>query len=243
MAEHTTSCPFCKMEMTVEEAHLGLQADCPGCGREFTLSIEDSAPPPPPLRMPTPTAADLRPLGSVQAQLQETLPERMQANHKLAGRSCPGCARKINLDEEVFNCPKCKQTMHLHCYESRQSCASKRCQEAKTMADAPPVQLGDNPEIRRPTATTSATRGRGERRREERPSKPGKRPKPAGNPADDNLDGGEILFGIICAGLACIVSIVWMIQGKKKGLKLFCISLIAQIVWTILRVLATGSIE
>jgi hypothetical protein len=32
------------------------------------------------------------------------------------------------------------------------------------------------------------------------------------------LSGSEIVFGLLCSGLACIFGLVWLIQGKPKGL-------------------------
>lgn len=51
---------------------------------------------------------------------------------------------------------------------------------------------------------------------------------------DTDLTAAEWLVAILCANIGCIVSIVWMIQGKPKGTKMFAVSLCAQIVWTVL---------
>jgi predicted RNA-binding Zn-ribbon protein involved in translation (DUF1610 family) len=37
-------------------------------------------------------------------------------------------------------------------------------------------------------------------------------------PEDEELAGSEIVFGLLCSGLACIFGLVWLIQGKPKGL-------------------------
>jgi hypothetical protein len=52
----------------------------------------------------------------------------------------------------------------------------------------------------------------------------------------DNLTVGEWVVAILCSGIGCIVGIVWMIQGKPKGKKMFLISLCVQIFWVIVRV-------
>ncbi len=56
-------------------------------------------------------------------------------------------------------------------------------------------------------------------------------------PDDENLSGGEWAFCILCAGIACIVGIVYAIQGKPKGMKMVGISFAAAVVWNILNVL------
>ena len=54
--------------------------------------------------------------------------------------------------------------------------------------------------------------------------------------ADSNLSGGEWAVGIICSGIGCICGIVWMIQGKPKGLKMLGVSLAAAFFWNIINV-------
>ena len=54
---------------------------------------------------------------------------------------------------------------------------------------------------------------------------------------DDNLSGGEWALGILCSGIACIMGIVWMIQGKPKGIKLLGLSLVVQAVVFVVQML------
>ena len=49
---------------------------------------------------------------------------------------------------------------------------------------------------------------------------------------EENLSGGDIAVGLICSGIGCIAGIVWMIQGKPKGLKMTCISFVMAIFWS-----------
>ncbi|MFC1479699.1 hypothetical protein ACFL6F_03795, partial [Planctomycetota bacterium] len=57
---------------------------------------------------------------------------------------------------------------------------------------------------------------------------------------DDKLTVVEILICIFCAGIACIVGFVYVIQGKKKGWKMILISIIAAVVWTLIRLAVQG---
>jgi len=52
---------------------------------------------------------------------------------------------------------------------------------------------------------------------------------------DENLSVGEWVLAILCSGIACIVGIVWMIQGKPKGKKLFFVSLAVQGFWIVVQ--------
>lgn len=49
-------------------------------------------------------------------------------------------------------------------------------------------------------------------------------------PGDDDLTGGEWVLAILCSGIGCIIGIVWMIQGKPKGKKMFFVSLAVQLI-------------
>lgn len=62
---------------------------------------------------------------------------------------------------------------------------------------------------------------------------------------DSDLTTGEMVLAILCSGIGCIVGIVWMIQGKPKGKKMFFVSLIANFLWrgvfAIIQTLAANS--
>jgi hypothetical protein len=52
-------------------------------------------------------------------------------------------------------------------------------------------------------------------------------------PEAESLSTGDILVGLLCSGIGCIAGLVWMIQGKPKGLKMVGLSLMANIFWAI----------
>ncbi|MGD9632027.1 MAG: hypothetical protein AB7G28_15275 [Pirellulales bacterium] len=62
-----------------------------------------------------------------------------------------------------------------------------------------------------------------------------KEAKSKGSPGDDDLSTGEWVLAIICSGIGCIMGIIWMIQGKPKGKKMFLVSFCMQIVWGLVR--------
>jgi hypothetical protein len=55
---------------------------------------------------------------------------------------------------------------------------------------------------------------------------------------DEELTTGEIAFGILCSGIACILGLVWVVQGKQKGWKLVGIAFVSQVVIGFLRAMA-----
>ena len=52
---------------------------------------------------------------------------------------------------------------------------------------------------------------------------------------DADLSVGEWVVAIVCSGIGCIMGIIWMIQGKPKGKKMFLVSLCMQFIWGVLR--------
>jgi predicted RNA-binding Zn-ribbon protein involved in translation (DUF1610 family) len=62
-------------------------------------------------------------------------------------------------------------------------------------------------------------------------------------PGDEALSGGEIMFGVLCSGIGCIVGVVWMIQGKPKGLKLFGLSIVMSVVWSVVRAFLSQAVK
>ncbi len=51
---------------------------------------------------------------------------------------------------------------------------------------------------------------------------------------DESLTGSEIAIGIICSVVGCIAGLVWMIQGKPKGLKMVGLAIVADIVKSVI---------
>jgi hypothetical protein len=48
---------------------------------------------------------------------------------------------------------------------------------------------------------------------------------------DSELSGGEWALCILCGGIACIVGIVYLIQGKTKGGKMIGLGLLFSFLW------------
>lgn len=57
---------------------------------------------------------------------------------------------------------------------------------------------------------------------------------------DDDLSASEWIFSILCGSIACIVGIVWLIQGKKKGGKMILVALVSQAILGLIQALAAA---
>ncbi|HWB10719.1 MAG TPA: hypothetical protein VG826_15930 [Pirellulales bacterium] len=49
------------------------------------------------------------------------------------------------------------------------------------------------------------------------------------------LETTDWVLAALCSGIACIVGIVWLVQGKQKGLKMVGISLMFAFFWNVVR--------
>jgi predicted RNA-binding Zn-ribbon protein involved in translation (DUF1610 family) len=58
---------------------------------------------------------------------------------------------------------------------------------------------------------------------------------------DDDMTGAEWVVALICSGIGCILGVVWMIQGKPKGKKMFLVSLGAGLFWSAVRAMIESS--
>lgn len=52
---------------------------------------------------------------------------------------------------------------------------------------------------------------------------------------ESNLESIDWILAGLCSGIACIIGIFWLIQGKPKGLKMIGVSLLFILVWNVVR--------
>jgi len=169
---------------------------------------------------------------------------------------CPGCGRTLSVPTESggqdFTCNSCNTVMTVPLFEAAPPAEQPPMQMQQVtqeeLLDPVPVPEAPNPAAkpvdtsgpRRPCPmcgeqiSTKALKCRfcGEVLDPDLEALSNK-PNP-----DDNLTSSEWVFGILCSGIACITSIVWMIQGKKKGAKLLAVSLVTQFVFAIFQAMA-----
>ncbi|HYG75184.1 MAG TPA: RING finger protein [Planctomycetota bacterium] len=175
-------------------------------------------------------------------------PERMKANKALLGRTCPSCSVAIELGDDVCNCQSCGSTMHQACREKAGACGHPACPSQPKLASAAAIGTV----VSAPAGDTKECVSCGEQIQkkarvcrfcgeyQDPVDRERQKKLQAGADDDENLTGAEIAFGILCGGIACIMAIVWMVQGKKKGGKLLLISLVSQAVFTLIRLAAEG---
>jgi len=157
--------------------------------------------------------------------------------------NCPACGKRTQAPEELAGkkarCPLCKDVI-------RVPAGPDDAEDAPLAEAAPPRPSarrsteGEGDERRRPCPMCGemireeAVRcrfcgeefdGTGTRRRRRR----------SRSDVDSEMSGGEWVLAILCSGIGCIVGIVYMIQGKPKGAKMFGVSLGMVVFWNIIR--------
>lgn len=65
----------------------------------------------------------------------------------------------------------------------------------------------------------------------------------SGDDSDDDMSTGDWLAAVFCSGIACIVGLVWMIQGKPKGLKMVGASILSAFLWNVMNILMQMAAE
>jgi predicted RNA-binding Zn-ribbon protein involved in translation (DUF1610 family) len=61
--------------------------------------------------------------------------------------------------------------------------------------------------------------------------------------SDEDLSTGDKVVAVLCSGIGCIMGIVWMIQGKPKGKKMFGFSIAMNAFWVVVRIILQTATE
>ena len=153
---------------------------------------------------------------------------------------CPSCGKKTKAPDEMAGkrarCPLCKEIIQVPepAYEFEE--AAPQAPEKGAAKDAEGEDEGRKPcpmcgEMIRDEAVKCRFCGEifdPELRKRERKKK--------GGSSNDDMSVGDYFAAFLCSGIGCIAGIVWMIQGKPKGTKMFLISLVMTVVWTVIRI-------
>ena len=247
MAYITFRCPKCGKVMQAPEEKAGMRGKCSRCGTAITAP---KAPAQPDIRRtPSPElAADASPDDIA------SLPQRMRANRLVAGRICPGCHNEIELGDLVTNCQGCGASSHDECHKAAGGCPNPRCHnhvyqapaQQQALAPAPPLidaGFDNNYMVQRTKAcpycgeTILATATKCKVCHEMLDETLRAKAQKVSSD-DEDMTWGDIAFCVLCSGIACIFSIVYIAQGKKKGWKMLALSLFMQFIGFILMVIA-----
>jgi DNA-directed RNA polymerase subunit RPC12/RpoP len=182
------------------------------------------------------------------------LPQRMKANRIVAGRICPACNAAIALGEDVFNCQKCASSMHGSCFDKQGHCANVECEDGQLVLQKKSKLHIKNaiPSENEPADDSVPCRFCGEKIRKDalkcrfcnefQNDADRKRQEKVNNYSDDDsLTGVDIALCILCSGIACILGIVYVCQGKKKGWKMIGISLLVQMIFGAIQLMMSKS--
>ena len=193
-------------------------------------------------KAPDPEPVLAPPLPSLQV-----FPERMKANRVLAERLCSSCLQAIDIGEDVWNCQSCGNTMHAVCQEQSKLCGNTGCPSLPKVAPAKPLVRG-RPAAVVPSGELVPCKSCGEmilaksyRCRfcdDYQNESDRKNATVSPDDPDSKLSVVEIIFGLMCGLPALIMGVVWMVQGKPKGLKMVLLSLTLTGISVILRLLS-----
>jgi predicted RNA-binding Zn-ribbon protein involved in translation (DUF1610 family) len=172
--------------------------------------------------------------------------KKLKAPDDAAGKSssCPGCGGKVTCPEPVYDAEVVDMELTPDKPKGFDPFADLDDDKPYGVAGAPPVaQTSDD--SRRPcpmcgemiVATAAKCRFCGEVFDSTLKKAKSKKKKKRHSPEDEDLSGGEIAVAILCSGIGCIAGIVWMIQGKPKGLKMFGLSIVMIVVWNVINVI------
>ncbi len=170
--------------------------------------------------------------------------KKLKAPDDAAGKSssCPGCGSKVTCPEPVYDAEVVEMELTPDKPKGFDPFADLDDDKPYGVV-GPPAAAQTSDESRRPcpmcgemiVATAAKCRYCGEVFDPTlKKAKSKKKKKKRYDPEDESLTGSEIAIGIICSGIGCIAGLVWMIQGKPKGLKMVGLSIVADIVKSVI---------
>jgi DNA-directed RNA polymerase subunit M/transcription elongation factor TFIIS len=177
--------------------------------------------------------------------------KKLKAPDNAAGKSssCPGCGSKVTCPEPVYDAEVVEMEMAPDKPKGFDPFADLDDDKPYNVAGTPPpTESADDG--RRPcpmcgemiVATAAKCRYCGEVFDPTlKKAKSKKKKKKRYDAEDESLSGSEIAIGIICSGIGCIAGLVWMIQGKPKGLKMVGLSIVADIVKSVILTIIKSS--
>jgi DNA-directed RNA polymerase subunit M/transcription elongation factor TFIIS len=173
--------------------------------------------------------------------------------------TCPNCGTKLKAPDEAAGrqtrCPKCGTTMTVPeaVVDMELLPESSSAVDLYGLDDAPPQKSAPEApkqEGFRPCpmcgemipANAAKCRFCGEVF-DKAVKKPKAKKKRKASAEDEDLSVGEWVLAILCSGIGCILGIIYMIQGKPKGKKLFGISLFVNVLLNFIAYIIRSSMK
>jgi predicted RNA-binding Zn-ribbon protein involved in translation (DUF1610 family) len=178
--------------------------------------------------------------------------KKLKAPDNAAGKAstCPGCGAKVTCPEPIYDAEVVEMELRPEKPKGFDPFADMDDDKPYPVT-GPPSPAATADDGRKPcpmcgemiVATAAKCRYCGEVFDPTLKKAKGKKKKKKHDPADEELSTGEIVAAVICSAIGCIVGIVWMIQGKPKGLKMFGLSFLMVVVWNIVSFILQTSLK
>jgi predicted RNA-binding Zn-ribbon protein involved in translation (DUF1610 family) len=178
--------------------------------------------------------------------------KKLRAPDAAVGKSskCPGCGRTVICPEPIYDAEVVEMTMTPEKPSGFNPYDDLDVDKPYAMAGPPPVEEAKT-ESRRPCPMcgemilTTAVKCRYCDEVFDPTLKKSKSKKKSKNFSRDDevLTGGEIAVAVLCSNIGCIAGLIWLIQGKPKGMKMLGLSFGMQVVWGVVGAVAQALLK
>lgn len=161
--------------------------------------------------------------------------KKLKAPDNAAGKSskCPGCGGTVTCPEPVYDAELFDETQAAAGHDPYADLDSDK---PYGVVEPQPVAAA-SADGRRPCpmcgemilATAAKCRYCGEVFDSTLKKAKGKKSKKYG-PGEADLSTGEIVLAVLCSNIACILGLIWIIQGKPKGMKIVGLSILVNVI-------------
>jgi predicted RNA-binding Zn-ribbon protein involved in translation (DUF1610 family)/phage FluMu protein Com len=251
-----TKCPGCAKILDVPDSVAGKRVKCPACGQMWQVPAPTAAPPA--------AAAQPAALGAKCPGCGKAIQVPDSARGKRV--KCPACAHVWQIPRPVVDAEPVPGTPGPAPPPASTQAVKKNEWFDDMMGDEYPIAKGQNISGATPFAgATPAAAAEPPRRPcprcgemiaigaakcrfcdaifDEKLRKVKKKRRSSSSSSDDDDPSVlEWVICVLCSGIGCIVGIIYLIQGKPKGLKMLGVSLLFIIIWNIISFIIQSSV-
>jgi predicted RNA-binding Zn-ribbon protein involved in translation (DUF1610 family) len=169
--------------------------------------------------------------------------KKLKAPDNAVGKSssCPGCGAKVTCPEPIYDAEVVEMQLPPEKPRGFDPYAELDDDQPYGVVAPEPAQQSSD-ESRRPcpmcgemiVTTAAKCRFCGEVFDATLKKAKSKKKKKKYDAEDESLTGSEIAVAILCDMIGCVAGLVWMIQGKPKGLKMVGITIAADVIKSII---------